>query len=55
MRTLHDTGAKEKQVKILLIEAGNAVNNWLLRSFLTKSSEILAIFIRDCIVQRPHY
>jgi len=43
MRPLHDRGAKEKCDKILLIEAENAVNIQILTSFLTKSSEILAI------------
>ncbi len=52
MRALHDRGAKEKCDKILLIEAGNAVNIWILTSSLTKSSEILAIFTCDSIVQR---
>jgi len=55
MRPLHDTVAKEKCAKIFLIEAGNAANSGLLASFLTKSREILAIFTRECIVQRPHY
>jgi len=54
MRPLHDRGAKEKCAKILLIEAGNAVNIQILTSFLTKSSEILAIFTCDSIVQRSH-
>jgi len=52
MRPLHDRGAKEKCAKILLIEAGSAVNIYILTSFLTKSSEILAIFTCDSIVQR---
>ncbi len=52
LRPLHDTGAKGKKAKVLLIEAGKAANSWLLASFLTKSSEILDIFTRDCIVQR---
>jgi len=47
MRPLHDSGAKEKCDKILLIEAGNAMNSKLLISFLTKSSGILAIFTRQ--------
>ncbi len=61
MGPLHDTVAKEKCAKIFLIEAGNAANTlWgtrsgLLASFLTKSREILAIFTRECIVQRSHY
>jgi len=42
---LHDTSAKGKKAKILLIEAGNADNSGLLASFLTISSEILDIFI----------
>ncbi len=52
LRPLHDRGAKEKCTKILLIETGNAANNWLLASFLTKSSEILVIFTREYIMQR---
>jgi len=55
MRPLHDRGAKEKCAKILLIEAGNEVNIWILTSLLTKSSEILVIFTCDSIVQRSHY
>jgi len=45
-------GTKEKCVKILLIEAGNAVNIQILTRFLTKSSEILTIFTCGSIVQR---
>jgi len=44
---LYGSGAKEKWDKISLIEAGNAVNSWLLTNFLTKSRGILVIFIRD--------
>jgi len=38
--------AKEKSGEILLIEAENEANNWLLASFSTKSSEISTIFTR---------
>jgi hypothetical protein len=41
--------AKEKWTKILLIEADNEANNWLLASFPTKSSEISVIFTRHLI------
>ncbi len=49
MRPLHESVAKEKWAKILLIEAGNEANNGLLASFPTKSSEILVIFTRHLI------
>ena len=44
MRPLYESEAKEKCVKILLIEAGNEANNELLASFPTKSSNILTVF-----------
>ncbi len=49
MRPLHESVAKEKWAKILLIEAGNKANNGLLASFPTKSSEFLVIFTRHLI------
>ena len=49
MRPLHESVAKEKMTKILLIEAENEANNELLANFSTKSSEILAVFIRHLI------
>ena len=48
-RPLHESVAKEKWSKILLIEAGNEANNELLASFSTKSSEFLVIFTRHLI------
>ena len=45
MRPLHESVAKEKWTKILLIEAGNEANNELLASYPTKSSEILKSFL----------
>ena len=49
MRPLHESVAKEKWSKILLIEAENEANNELLASFSTKSSEFLVIFTRHLI------
>lgn len=49
MRPLHESVAKEKWTKFLLIEAGNEANNGLLASFPTKSSENLVIFTRHLI------
>ncbi len=49
MRPLHESVAKEKWAKILLIKAGNKANNGLLASFPTKSSEFLVIFTRHLI------
>ncbi len=49
MRPLHESVAKEKWAKILLIEAENEANNGLLASFPTKSSGILVIFTRHLI------
>ncbi len=46
LRPLHESVAKEKSGEILLIEAENEANNWLLASFSTKSSEISTIFTR---------
>ncbi len=37
MRPLHESVAKEKWAKILLIEAGNEANNGLLASFQRKA------------------
>ncbi len=49
MRPFHESVAKEKWPKILLIEAENEDNNELLASFSTKSSEFLVIFTRHLI------
>ena len=46
MRPLHESVAKEKSGGILLIEAENEANNWLLASFSTKSSEISTLYAR---------
>ncbi len=46
---MHESVAKEKSAKTLLIEAGNEANNGLLVSFPTKSSEVLVIFTRHLI------
>ena len=46
IETLHDSVAKEKSGEISLIEAENEANNELLARFSTKSSGIVAIFIR---------
>ncbi len=49
VRPLHESVAKEKWAKILLIETGNEANNGLLASFPTKSSEFLVIFTHHLI------
>jgi hypothetical protein len=43
---LHNAVAEEKQDKIFLLEAGNAVNSGLLTSFPTKNRGVLDIFTR---------
>ncbi len=55
LRPLHESVAKEKLAKVLLIEAGNEANNELLASFPTKSSEILVIFTRHLIRAKVSY
>jgi len=49
MKLLHQSVAKEKWAKILLIEAGKEANNGLFAGFSTKSSKILVVFTRHLI------
>jgi len=49
MRPLHESVAKEKWTKTLLIEAGNKANNELLANYPTKAVNFKVTFTRHLI------